>query len=82
MPYLITLDKRMSRGEVCTAKFEAGKVFCIEAYDSTISAKIWLTDENKGIVEHCGTDEGLVRIDFYCEALSEYRVIINTYSSR
>ena len=74
MPYLITLDKRMSRGEIYTAKFEVGKVFCIEAYDSTISAEIRLTDENKGIVEHSRTDEGLARIDFY--------VIINTYSSR
>ena len=34
MPYLITPDKRMSMGEVYTAKFEAGKVFCIEVYDS------------------------------------------------
>ena len=82
MPYLITLDKRMSRGEVYTAKFEAGEVFCIEVYDSTLSAEIWLTDENNGIVEHCRTDEGLAWADFYCEALSEYRVTINTYSSR
>ena len=82
MPYLITPDKRMSMGEVYTAKFEAGKVFCIEVYDSTLSAEIWLTDENNSTVEHCRTDEGLTRADFYCEASDEYRVTINTYSSR
>ena len=75
-------DKRMSRGEFYTANFEAGKVFCIEVYGSTLSAEIWLTDENNGIVGHCGTDDGLAWADFYCEASSEYRVIINTYSSR
>lgn len=42
MPYLITLDERMSRGEIYTAKFEAGKVFCIEVYDSTSLPKYGL----------------------------------------
>ena len=80
-PYLITPDNRMARGEVYAVKFEAGKVFCVEAYNSTLTAEIWLTDENRAVVGHCRTDEGVAKIEFYCETSGEYRVIIDTYSS-